>query len=248
MYEKALGQLGDHFRAFAMDTPGYGQSDPPPRPLTIPEYADRSLAFLDAIGAERCNLLGHHTGASIAVDLASRNPDRVERLILGGVPLYSASDARRAEGKVRAPIEYTPEGTHIQWAWDRYRNMMGLGAPLERVQRGMLQLLIAGDYYPWAYEAVWDYDIEPALRRIRQPVLLLVGENDVLAPVNPDVVKIVPQAIDARIAGADAMLPDEETERYVAKIVEFVGQPGSGGPLEPLPGGTTSVLGLTHMR
>src|SRR5262245_56060646 len=69
IYERVLGHLGEHIRAFAIDTPGYGNSDPPPRPLTIPEYADRVRAFLDAIGAERATVLGQHTGASIAVDL-----------------------------------------------------------------------------------------------------------------------------------------------------------------------------------
>lgn len=221
-YAAALPYLGDRLRAYAVDTPGYGQSDPPDRPLTISQYADRIVAFVDAVGLDRCSLLGNHTGGSIAVDLAARHPDRVERIILGGFPLYDSIEREERKGKYAPPIPWDAAGGHLRWAWDRYRNMMGPNSPTARVQRSMLQMLIAGDRYNWAYEAVWDYDPIPALRQIKQPVLLLAGAGDVLAPMNTAFIKLVPQAIDATIANAGNSLPDDLPELYAQKIVEFV--------------------------
>src|SRR5690606_7009751 len=149
-----------------------------------PEYADRIVAFLDAVGVERCSLLGIHTGGSIAVDLAARFPDRVDRLILSGFPLYDAVEREERKGRYAPPIPWDAAGGHLRWAWDRHRSRLGPNAAIELVQRAVLQLLLAGDRYSWAYEAVWDYDPLPALRQIRQPVLLLVGAGDSLAPMN----------------------------------------------------------------
>jgi hypothetical protein len=43
IFEHTLPLFGEHIAAYALDTPGYGHSDPPPGPSTIPEYAAELL-------------------------------------------------------------------------------------------------------------------------------------------------------------------------------------------------------------
>ena len=57
-------------RAIAIDLPGFGTSDVPDHPPTIPEYAHIVPAVLDALGIRGANLLGHHTGAIIGTEVA----------------------------------------------------------------------------------------------------------------------------------------------------------------------------------
>ncbi len=88
--------LPDIFRTIAFDTPGYGESDPPPGVTTIEEYATTFVEAMDALGLDRVTLFGVHTGASYAVEIAAKHPDRVDAVILCGIPFYD-EDVRQAK-------------------------------------------------------------------------------------------------------------------------------------------------------
>lgn len=78
----ALG-LSERARVIAWDAPGYGQSTPLPRAVPgARDYAGRLLQTLDALGIERCVLVGHSLGALTAAAFAQAHPQRVNRLVL----------------------------------------------------------------------------------------------------------------------------------------------------------------------
>src|SRR5262245_9295423 len=58
-------------RVVAMDTIGYGESYKPPRRSEIEDYARGAIALLDGLGIESTAVVGHHTGAVIAMELAA---------------------------------------------------------------------------------------------------------------------------------------------------------------------------------
>jgi pimeloyl-ACP methyl ester carboxylesterase len=68
----------------ALDLPGHGHSAhrPPRSWYHYIDYLDDALAALDALGWERCVLLGHSLGGAVASVLAAARPQRVERLVL----------------------------------------------------------------------------------------------------------------------------------------------------------------------
>ena len=92
--------LAGRRRVVAPDTMGYGGSDKPGQRIEIGDYASLIDQALDAAGEDRVDLLGYHTGALVAAELARLRPDRVRRLILIGVPLPRRS---RTTGLARPP-------------------------------------------------------------------------------------------------------------------------------------------------
>jgi pimeloyl-ACP methyl ester carboxylesterase/predicted lipid carrier protein YhbT len=71
----------DH-HVFALDMPGFGESDKPVRALH-PEYFARWLvAWLDAVGLERAHLVGNSMGGRVALEVGLTAPERVDRLVL----------------------------------------------------------------------------------------------------------------------------------------------------------------------
>jgi pimeloyl-ACP methyl ester carboxylesterase len=68
----------------ALDLPGHGHSAhrPPRTWYHYIDYLDDAIAALDALGWERCTLLGHSLGGAVASVLAAARPSRVERLLL----------------------------------------------------------------------------------------------------------------------------------------------------------------------
>ena len=70
-FAEVLPLLARQRRVIAIDTPGYGCSDRVPGQPSIADYAGAAIDVLDALGIEQATVVGHHTGAVIAVELAA---------------------------------------------------------------------------------------------------------------------------------------------------------------------------------
>jgi pimeloyl-ACP methyl ester carboxylesterase len=71
----------DH-HVYAVDLPGFGESDKPVRPLHAAYFARWAVALLDALQVDRAHLVGNSMGGRVALEIALRSPERVRRLAL----------------------------------------------------------------------------------------------------------------------------------------------------------------------
>lgn len=184
VFDAALPHLGAWCRAVALDTPGYGQSDPPDGPLALPAYATRLLAAARiATGGEPFAVAGVHTGASIAVEVARQGGDAVTAVTLMGLPAYD--ERTRAQRLATWAPPRTPDagGDHLRWAWERYTEIWPDATPDLR-HRAVVDLLGVLGRYHWAYEAAFRHDPLPALAALRQPVQFIAAGGDPLTPAD----------------------------------------------------------------
>ena len=101
-------RLGTSRSIYSPDTPGCGESDAPPAPLSVAGYAEAIGDFLDSMRFRQVDLLGAHAGAAVAAELAIARPKEVRRMVMVGAPALDA-DARRSYRDLSAP-EGTPRG------------------------------------------------------------------------------------------------------------------------------------------
>ena len=86
-FDAVLAPAGEPpLNAIALDLPGFGASPPPPAAWGAHEYAAAVGAVLSAMQTPVV-LFGHSFGGRVALHLAPLVPDRIERLVLTGVPL-----------------------------------------------------------------------------------------------------------------------------------------------------------------
>ncbi len=86
MWKAQVPYLSRHFRVITFDGRGSGRSD---RPTGAPAYADAeyaadAVAVLDATGTERATLVALSAGATWAIEVAARHPERVTGLMAVG--------------------------------------------------------------------------------------------------------------------------------------------------------------------
>jgi pimeloyl-ACP methyl ester carboxylesterase len=188
--------LAERFTAIALDTPGYGNSDPLPHGApTIADYADALADTLDALAIPRCGVYGAHTGAAIALELAVRSPGRVAALVLDGLMLPSEQERRELLERYCPEFDPVIGGGHLIAAWTMRRDMhlffpwyrrsadssLRLALPdASSLHRGMMEYLRAGSGYHLGYEAAFRHDSLPSLRAVAVPTAVVASEADVL--------------------------------------------------------------------
>ena len=74
--------IADHFDLLSFDQRGLGQTSKPQTDYTMADYAADAVGLLDAIGWDRCHVMGVSFGGMVAQEVAIRYPERVERLVL----------------------------------------------------------------------------------------------------------------------------------------------------------------------
>ncbi len=78
-----LAGLSDERRCIAPDLMGLGHTEiAPDQDVSFTAQADMLLAFLDALGIERVDLVGNDSGGGIAQILAAKAPERMRSLVL----------------------------------------------------------------------------------------------------------------------------------------------------------------------
>ncbi len=167
--------LAPHFRVYAIDVIGeYGLSAQTRPPLSSDAYAMWLDDLLIALAIERASMVGISLGGWLALDYATRHPERIERLALlcpGGV-------GRQKNFRVKA----IPLMMLGQWGARRVRLMVFGKAPAAIPPQ--LQFFV--DFMALIFEHArprreqLPIFSDDSLRRLKMPLLAIVGGKDVL--------------------------------------------------------------------
>ena len=174
MFAPAMPLLAEAgHRVIAIDTPGYGMSDGPPAPATMAELADAIVAGINALTDGPVDLLGHHTGAAIAANIAARQRTPIRRLVLNGVPLLSAKERAFFDTLEFGPRPIAEDGSHLIGVWNQRLAASPGWTNLQAMHKHVVDMLTTGDNYGFAFESVFKHDIEADLVAIDCPTLIL---------------------------------------------------------------------------
>jgi len=221
-YAELLPLLGASRRAIAMDTLGMGMSSPPPGDASIEIYARGAVALLDALVIDRTSVMGHHTGGIIAIELAARFPERVDRLVLSSTAFVDA--ASRERRKNRPPIdlvERAEDGSHLTELWRRRQAFYPPNRPdvLER----FVHDAIAAREPEEGHLAVGRYVMEDAIALVVAPTLCIGASADPYA--FPELEPLAARLSDVRTAvidGGTVGLLEDKAPEIAGLVIAFL--------------------------
>jgi pimeloyl-ACP methyl ester carboxylesterase len=184
-WEPILPLLAQGRVVVAPDTPGYGMSDAPPEPASIPDFAHVMAALLDhltgqgEIAGGAFDVMGAHTGSIIATELAVTLPQRLRRLVLFGLAAYPAEER---EKRLSDLLEKFPKPgadlAHIEQLWAIFGELGDARMTMESRHKAMAECLRLGSRMPWGYIGVYRYDFIAALQKVAQPALVINPQDD----------------------------------------------------------------------
>jgi poly(3-hydroxyalkanoate) depolymerase len=224
-FERELTARG--VRAIGFDAPGVGQSTPYQWPRRMPGVARTVRRMLDALGYDRVDVLGVSLGGVVAQQLARQAPDRVRRLVLaatgpglGGVPgspgvllalatpwrYYQPDYYRRIAGRIYGGEARRDPDALLHGSIARF-----IERPSMRGYLGQLYSISGWTSLPW-------------LRTLRQPTLVLAGDDDPIVPlVNGRILaRLIPDARLHVVPGGGHLFLLERPAQMAALVAEFL--------------------------
>jgi pimeloyl-ACP methyl ester carboxylesterase len=166
------------------DTPGFGGSDGPDAPVTIPDYAGALADAMDGLGFGakgngKLDVVGCHTGTLIGTELAVARPDMVRKLALPSLALFTPEERAKMKAQFGGPQPILTDPDFVPKIW-RTTVLEGGSEPERRLEM-FVERLRAGTKGWFGPEASLNYDCETRLKQVEQPILLLVL-NEMLGP------------------------------------------------------------------
>lgn len=246
-WKDVLPALAAHHDVIAVDLPGFGDSAIP-SPASGDRIARSVVGLMDRLGITRASLVGNSLGGAIAIAIAARLPDRVDRIVLIDAAGYNFAPADRPlllrlAGAIPAPVlEALPVRPMVKLGLlqvfhddalvtpDKVAEYV---APMRRpgASAALHQLLLGTD----------DLHFPGVIREVRAPTLIVWGRYDTWIPPR-DAERFAADIPGARVVTTETgHMPQEERPAETAALIEeFLsaelsarGRPASPAPSAP---------------
>lgn len=150
-------------RVLVPDLPGFGASADPAHVLSIEEHAHVLLDLVRSSGLVRPVLLGHSMGAQVVTEMAAQEPGLAERVVLlGPVTEPGTRSALRQAWRLTRDARFETRGANTIMVTDWFR-----AGPRR---------------YLATVPPMIDYPLEDRLPSVEEPVVLVRGARDPVAP------------------------------------------------------------------
>jgi pimeloyl-ACP methyl ester carboxylesterase len=225
-----LRAFAGRFRCLALDNRDAGQSDYSRAAYTIADLADDVAALLAALDLSPAYIVGLSLGGMIAQELALRHPKRVRGLCLSGT-LARADDWFRTTlvtyGHIRRQVADTPAFFEALLPWLVSHRFFESATKVE-----WLRALLRTGPYPQRidgffrqFAAMERYDALERLGQLRCPVLVVVGEDDLIVPprYSREIAARLPQARLELLGGVGHAPPIEDPRTFNRLLAGFLG-------------------------
>ncbi|WP_431241743.1 alpha/beta fold hydrolase [Flavobacterium sp. P21] len=202
MFRNLINYLADDFHLIAPDYPGYGRTEQPPMSgfaYTFENFSNLMKTLLDELNIKKFSLYLMDYGAPIGFRIASRNPERIDTLIVQNGCAYEEGletfwDPIKAYWKDRnnKEAENTLRGFHdpngLKWQYTHSVPDPTVISPdnweidlrhLERLENDAIQLAM---FYDYQTNVTLYPEWQEYFRKHQPEMLIVYGKDDYIFP------------------------------------------------------------------
>jgi pimeloyl-ACP methyl ester carboxylesterase len=222
-----MGPLSERFRCLAIDALNWGAGDVFNQEFSFAYLVDHVREFMDALGIEKANIVGHSMGGWIATLFAYESPERVNKAVLvaaGGTatrPLqnmveFKVPSEEQIREQIGRRIESLPpgiDGQHILQEYLDKANTPEQGEAFAKVMRHMTN--------PMTRQR---YNTLRRLPHIHVPTLVIWGRDDKTnaLEMGEDLAKGIPGAKLIVFDDTGHGVPQERPQEFVKALQDFL--------------------------
>ncbi len=199
-FSNQLDILSKKYMVICLDSRGQGKSSANDTKLTYELMAEDVNTFLDKVLLKNVNILGWSDGGNIALILAMRHPNKVNKMAVMGTVLYNDNNSVTAETNklIRKQVN----------------EMEDKGVPKTNMDYRLKILLLTEPH------------INPdSLQKIQSPTLVMAGQYDVVKEKHTKLIaEKIPRSKLIIFKGADHEAPQKIPQLFNQTILDFFDQ------------------------
>jgi len=233
MWDAQSFAFREKYRLITLDLPGHGETkDGPQRP----EAAHVLLTVMDSLKLEKASILGLSLGSAVALEFASRHPERVEKLILAAPGIAGWEENRKLDtttvsyfeklAQTLAAGDTVAATAHFLQCW--YAGPKRKTAQLPQEVSDYGQEITLRNMRRHRGHSAWPSFPAPTtihrLNEVSMPVLILTGNLDM-----PEVLQVagflkkkLKKARLVSFRNAAHMLNLEQPDRFNKEVLQFL--------------------------
>ena len=172
-----LETLSQSFTCYAFDMMGHGDSDKPNRHFGIPDYVQSLDQACQILNIHRAHVVGNSVGEVLAIETAASFPERVDKLVLVGSPVW---DSFTAKERFKTGAQIDERGMPTHQTLKTLIDATTFSNPRQEWLDASNRLRDkAGLWYGKLWESLANYNIMARLPRIRaSSTMVLYGDFD----------------------------------------------------------------------
>ncbi|MEJ3742952.1 alpha/beta hydrolase [Actinomycetes bacterium KLBMP 9797] len=235
----------DGYQTIRFGRRGHGGRGLPAERADIPGQASDVATILDALGIDRAHVAGHSFGALIALELATRAPERLRSAILLEAPLVQTEAMQRElpdlqEAMSLLATTYTSGDTDgaVARFWEFTSGLEGAAELIEPALPDGARALAAADLSTWLQvdlPAMGSWMVDPAAVKELTTPIVWIGASDsspVFGESRALLQEWLPSTRTAEIAGAGHYFPvlmPAETAAALDEVLRTLRPAQTGG-------------------
>jgi pimeloyl-ACP methyl ester carboxylesterase len=169
MFTALAPALAQHHQVIGVDLYGHGHTALTDRPIGFEHMADDIAGLIEHLGLEKADLLGYSLGGGVALQVAIRHPERVNKLVVISTPFKRAGWHPEQQAGMSFIAPEFVMGTPI---YDAYMKVAPKPEDFSRFVTQMKEALSQ------------DYDWTAPVSALRLPILIIAGDSDGLPPTH----------------------------------------------------------------
>lgn len=208
-------------KVIGVDFPGQGgSSDTLKEAWGVPEYAAMVKSLIQKLGIEGCDVIGHSFGGRVIIYLSSQEPELFHKIILTDAAGVKSKRSLKKSLKI--------------YSYKISKAFLRLVLPKEKYEKKLEEIrkkkgssdyaALTSDVMRETFQRVIHLDLTPNLKKIKQPTLLIWGENDKDTPLYMAKImeREIPDSGIALLEGAGHFSYLDQPQKYLVIANEFL--------------------------
>jgi 3-oxoadipate enol-lactonase len=226
-FDRIVPSLAKQLRVIVMDLPGFGESSSLEGGLV--DIADRMAQAVRHVSeAEKPIILGNGFGGFIALQMAIRHPDCLDRLILADSGATFSEAGRQAfRNMAKAASAKGLEAIADTAMLRLFAPEFQAENPIMMTERRAAFLRTDPDIFQIACAALAELDLREDARHMEIPTLVMVGEHDEATPppMSIELASLLPNARLVILSGCAHVPQLQKPDVFLAEIADFISDP-----------------------
>ena len=222
-FSGTMDAMQEQATLIALDFPAHGESEEPPQPWGVKEFAEQVKQLLENNHIGKADIVAHSFGARVAIWLAAHDPQMIGKIVITGgaglkKPESKASTGRTAQYKrLKAIVSFFMKAPFLKQS-------------MEKMQEILVQKYGSADYAKLSkgmrasFVKIISEDLTPLLSKIAAPTLLIWGGNDQETPLwmGKTMEREIPDAGLVIFEGRSHFAFLEESARFLMIVKQFL--------------------------